>query len=234
MSLEPVLIAGEWRESEKTGTFQAANPASGDLLAPLYPISSWADCEAALESAHAAFLEMRAMPGEKIATFLEAFAVKIEEQADALVDLAHLETALPETPRLAGAELPPETRHPLSGESLLPILTGQAKRLERDALFWHFPGYMDTRQEPNTVANKRIGDKRYKLRYSYQTNRYELYDLSVDLSESRDLFTLEPSAETLAIAKELRASLVQWLAETKPATMKYRSNSKTVGLPPEL
>ena len=57
MSLEPVLIAGEWRESEKTGTFQAANPASGELLAPLYPISSWADCEAALESAHAAFFD---------------------------------------------------------------------------------------------------------------------------------------------------------------------------------
>lgn len=109
MSLEPVLIAGEWRESEKTGTFQAANPATGELLAPLYPISSWADCEAALASAHAAFLEMRSMPGEKIAAFLEAFAVKIEEQADALVDLAHLETALPKTPRLAGAELPRTT-----------------------------------------------------------------------------------------------------------------------------
>ncbi len=109
MSLEPVLIAGEWRESEKTGTFQAANPATGESLPPLYPISSWADCEAALESAHAAYLEMRSMPGEKIATFLEAFAVKIEERAEALVDLANLETALPKTPRLAGAELPRTT-----------------------------------------------------------------------------------------------------------------------------
>jgi len=106
MSLEPVLIAGEWRESEKTGTFQAANPATGESLPPLYPISSWADCEAALESAHAAYLEMRSMPGEKIATFLEAFAVKIEERAEALVDLANLETALPKTPRLAAPNSP--------------------------------------------------------------------------------------------------------------------------------
>ncbi len=109
MSPEPVLIAGKWRESERTGTFQAANPATGEFLPPLYPVSSWSDCEAALNSAHAAFLEMLSMPGERIANFLEAFAVKIEERSDALVELAHLETALPKTPRLAGAELPRTT-----------------------------------------------------------------------------------------------------------------------------
>lgn len=109
MSQEPLLIAGEWRESQQTGTFQAANPATGELLPELYPISSWADCEAALKSAHAAFLEMRLMPGERIAAFLESFAVKIEERADALVEMAHIETALPKTPRLAGAELPRTT-----------------------------------------------------------------------------------------------------------------------------
>lgn len=109
MSAEPVLIAGQWRPSENTGSFQAANPATAESLEPLYPISSWADCEAALDSARDAFLEMRVMPGEKIATFLEAYAAKIEERAEALVDLAHLETALPKTPRLADAELPRTT-----------------------------------------------------------------------------------------------------------------------------
>lgn len=109
MSVEPILIAGEWRPSEKTGTFQVANPTTGEPLAPLYPISSWADCEAALRSAEAAFLAMRSLSGEKIATFLEAFAAHLEERAEALVDLANLETALAKTPRLAGAELPRTT-----------------------------------------------------------------------------------------------------------------------------
>lgn len=109
MPTEPVLIAGSWRESEQTGTFQAANPATGEFLPAVYPVSSWADCEAALESAAAAFAEMRAMPGERIAAFLEAFAAKIEERAEALVELAHLETALPKSPRLADAELPRTT-----------------------------------------------------------------------------------------------------------------------------
>ncbi len=109
MSLEPVLIAGQWRESEKTGTFQAANPATEELFSAVYPISSWSDCEAALNSAHDAFLAMRVMPGERIAIFLESYAAKIEERAEALIEMAHLETALPKTPRLAGAELPRTT-----------------------------------------------------------------------------------------------------------------------------
>ncbi len=109
MSTEPVLIAGAWRPSEQTGTFQAANPATGEPLPAVYPVSSWADCEAALDSAAAAFVAMRAMPGERIAAFLEAFAAKIEEHAEALVEIAHLETALPKSPRLADAELPRTT-----------------------------------------------------------------------------------------------------------------------------
>lgn len=109
MSTEPVLIAGTWRDSEKTGFFQSANPATGKLLPAHYPVSSWADCEAALVSAQAAFAEMRVMPGEKIAAFLEAYAARIEARSEELVATAHLETALPKSPRLADAELPRTT-----------------------------------------------------------------------------------------------------------------------------
>ena len=98
MSTETVLIAGTWRDSEKTGFFQSANPATGKPLPAHYPISSWTDCEAALSSAQAAFEEMRVMPGEKIATFLEAYAAKIEARAEELVAMAHLAVALPLSP----------------------------------------------------------------------------------------------------------------------------------------
>lgn len=109
MASEPVLLAGTWCDSESTGTFQSMNPATGKPLPAHYPISSWADCEKALVAASAAFDVMRAMPGERIAEFLEAYAAKIEERADELVAMAHLETALPKSPRLADAELPRTT-----------------------------------------------------------------------------------------------------------------------------
>jgi len=57
--------------------------------------------------------EMRSLDGEKIAAFLESFAVKIEGRKDDLVKLANQETALPVSPRLADGELPRANYHPL-------------------------------------------------------------------------------------------------------------------------
>ena len=45
--------------------------------------------------------------------------------------------------------------HPIDGESLAPSQRGDRMRLERDALYWHFPGYVDTRMRPNSVINNR-------------------------------------------------------------------------------
>lgn len=109
MSTEPVLIAGAWRPSESTGTFTSKNPATGESSPADFPVSSWADCEAALEAAAAAFEEMQELPGSRIAEYLEAFATAIEARADDLVEAAHFETALPKSPRLADVELPRTT-----------------------------------------------------------------------------------------------------------------------------
>lgn len=106
MPLHPVLIAGRWRDSESAGTFAAENPAAMSPLPDEYPISSWADCDEALDAAAAAARVLRDMPGSRLAGFLENFAAQIEAHATALVKMAHLETALPPKPRLAEAELP--------------------------------------------------------------------------------------------------------------------------------
>jgi NADP-dependent aldehyde dehydrogenase len=101
-----ILIAGAWRASAGSKTFQAENPAASELLPEQYPISTWADCDAALTAATQAFQKLREMPGEKIAAFLEAFAALIESRAADLVAIANLETALPVAPRLKDVELP--------------------------------------------------------------------------------------------------------------------------------
>ncbi len=107
--MQPVLINGQWREADATGEFQATNPATKEKLPEVFPVSSWQDCDAALDAAAAAAIELRSMPGEKIAAFLEAFASNIEAHKDAIVNAAHLETALPKSPRLADGELPRTT-----------------------------------------------------------------------------------------------------------------------------
>ncbi|HEY3856951.1 MAG TPA: aldehyde dehydrogenase family protein [Verrucomicrobiae bacterium] len=109
MTTHPVLIAGQWRAAQSTGTFQAENPATGETLPDQFPVSSWADCDAALTAAAQAAVELRSTPPEKIAAFLQRFAERIEARAPQIVDCAHLETALAKSPRLADVELPRTT-----------------------------------------------------------------------------------------------------------------------------
>jgi NADP-dependent aldehyde dehydrogenase len=109
MSLHPVLIAGAWRPARSSGAFSAFDPALGEKLPGEYPVSDWADCDAALDAAMAAAELLRAAPPEPRALFLEAFARRIEARKDELVETAHLETGLPRAPRLAEVELPRTT-----------------------------------------------------------------------------------------------------------------------------
>ena len=109
MSIQAVLIADAWRASAADSTFQAENPATRKPLDEVFPVSSWADVEAALNAANSAWLALRNAPGELLGRFLETYAQRIERQSDALVAMAHAETALPLKPRLADVELPRTT-----------------------------------------------------------------------------------------------------------------------------
>src|SRR6056297_2967112 len=102
----PVLIAGSWRDSVATGTFQATDPNVNQKLPTEFPVSSWGDCDAALDAAAAAAIEMRKLPAEQIAKFLESYADKIDAANESLVDAAYSESGLAKSPRLADVELP--------------------------------------------------------------------------------------------------------------------------------
>ena len=49
--MQPILIAGSWRSANASSTFRAENPATKESLPEEYPVSTWADCEAALAAA---------------------------------------------------------------------------------------------------------------------------------------------------------------------------------------
>ncbi len=101
-----VFVSGNWQDSKHRETFQATNPNTAEKLSPTFPISSWDDCDAALDAAAQAAVELRRIPVERIAEFLEKFADAIEANRDALVESAFAETGLAKSPRLADVELP--------------------------------------------------------------------------------------------------------------------------------
>jgi arylsulfatase A-like enzyme len=108
----------------------------------------------------------------------------------------------------AGADPPAD--YPLDGVSYAPLLKGEKSTLDRDAFYWHFPGYLGAgagqwRTTPVSVI--RSGD--WKLLEYLEDGRLELYNLRDDLSEQHNLAAEQPEK-----AGELHKKLLQWRQET--------------------
>jgi len=105
--MHKILIGGGWRQAVRpSGSFNALNPATGNPLPGDYPVSTWHDIQDALDAATGAAEEMTRIGPEPAAHFLETFAARLEDRREELVTTAHLETALPEEPRLRSVEFP--------------------------------------------------------------------------------------------------------------------------------
>ena len=88
------LINGEWVDGE-AGNYQAVDPSTGEVLAPVLTMASAEQVTAAVAAAEAASNEFRRSSLEKRADFLRACAEEIVALGDALVDRAMAETGLP-------------------------------------------------------------------------------------------------------------------------------------------
>ncbi|HET6882505.1 MAG TPA: aldehyde dehydrogenase family protein [Pirellulales bacterium] len=104
--MQPVLLAGQWREATAKSGYRAENPATKEPLNELYPVSEWADCDRALDAAAEAAEVLRSTPPDAIGQFLERYAERIEGRAGELCQTANRETGYPVSPRLANVELP--------------------------------------------------------------------------------------------------------------------------------
>jgi NADP-dependent aldehyde dehydrogenase len=109
MSIQPVLLDGNWRPADSTGVFRAEDPSVRSELPDEFPVSSWRDCDTALASAAAAAPKLASIPADRRAKFLDGLAGLLEARAAEICELAHRETGLPITPRLKDVELPRTT-----------------------------------------------------------------------------------------------------------------------------
>ena len=107
--------------------------------------------------------------------------------------------------------------HALDGHNLAPVLEEESTTLER-SLFWHFPIYLEAynvqdnetrdslfRTRPGSVIRK--GD--WKLHYYFEDDGIELYNLSDDIGERKNLATINPAKKD-----ELLVHLKKWWQAT--------------------
>lgn len=120
----------------------------------------------------------------------------------------------------------------LDGESFASVLTGKKKRIARENLFWHLPGYMDERFRPTTLIQKRIGDEYYKLFYFYETEEFTMYNLNNDIGEEINLLK-NPTHKNMEIALKMNLDMVAWLRANKAPTGTFVKDGNTVPYPKE-
>lgn len=91
------------------------------------------------------------------------------------------------------------------GENLLPVAGGKG-RLQRDALFLHYPHYCyHGKNDMGSIV--RMGD--YKYIHHWDNDDHELFDLRADLGERDNLHAKRPE-----VAARMRRRLEAWLKET--------------------
>jgi arylsulfatase A-like enzyme len=88
------------------------------------------------------------------------------------------------------------------GKSLKPLLSGKNKKIEREALYFHFPHYHHINSMGPSGAI-RMG--KYKLIEVFESGKTELYNLESDPGELHDL-----SKERQSIAGKMLEKLKSW------------------------
>jgi arylsulfatase A-like enzyme len=99
---------------------------------------------------------------------------------------------------LSGVPVPKDQA--VDAVSLVPLLDRKGSLPER-SLFWHYPHYSNQGGRPGGAV--RTGN--YKLIEFFEDSKVELYDLSTDPGEERDLAPAQPER-----AEEMRKRLADW------------------------
>ena len=110
--------------------------------------------------------------------------------------------------KIAGVQGDPN--YVLDGESLVPLLSG-AGRLDRQAIYWHFPAYLQgTGGYDRTTPAGAIRSGDFKLLEFFEDGRLELYNLADDIGQKTNLAARMPEK-----TKELHEQLLAWRKTVK-------------------
>lgn len=130
---------------------------------------------------------------------------------------------LPTFVELAGGKL--NSKNPIDGVSIVPLLKSSGKaKLKRDALYWHFPGYLEANVQKGIWRTTPAGSIRsgdWKLIEFFQDKRIELYNLKTDLGQKKNLAKAMPEK-----AKELLDRLHAWQKEVKAPMPQAKASAR--------
>lgn len=117
---------------------------------------------------------------------------------------------------LAASGLPPLPNQHVDGVDLSDLLKGKTTSLNRHSLFWHYPHY---NEHPSSFPSSAIRKGDWKMIQTFDPDRFELYNLAEDLSETNNL--AESNPQKIA---ELLKELETWRAQVGAEMMRPNPN----------
>ena len=110
----------------------------------------------------------------------------------------------------AGVDIP----NWMQGMSLVPIITGKKKSLDRPYLYYH---YYEFSRDHTVIPHLGIRGEQYKLIYFYTVNEWEFYDLKNDPNEQHNLIHSKTFGKTIQQYKTQLINLRNLYDDHEPA-----------------
>ncbi len=114
------------------------------------------------------------------------------------------------------AGLPMKKDQHLDGISLVPLLKGQT-RIDRDAIYWHYPHYSNQGGFPGGAI--RMDD--WKLIERFEDGQVHLYNLKLDIGEREDLASEYPQR-----VEQMRSKLHAWYKHVDAKFLQPKDNGR--------
>ena len=115
---------------------------------------------------------------------------------------------------LAGIARDPKAT--IDGKSLVPLIRGKAAS-HHDALYWHYPHYSNQGGFPGGAI--RVGD--WKLLERYEDGRVELYNLTADIGEQKNV-----AGEHADRVQSMRSKLHAWYKDVDAKFLRPKKGQK--------
>lgn len=121
-----------------------------------------------------------------------------------------------------------DTKQPVDGKSFVPMLLGKTTDYKSRSLIWHFPNLWGN-EGPGIGTTSAIRKGDWKLVYYYDTGKRELFNISNDIGETRDI-----SASNPQLVRNLSRELSEYLRSVKAQRPLFKSNGKVCPWPDEV
>ena len=142
------------------------------------------------------------------------------------VPVAHVDV-YPTFLDIAGAKT--RAGYALDGVSFASVLRNPQATLAREAIYWHFPGYLESYVHSRGWRTSPVGAihaGEFKLMEFFETGAVELYNVREDIGETRNLAATSPDK-----VQELRAKLAAWRKEVGAAMPVMKTAAELAAAP---